>query len=85
MASAIDLITYQERLPDGKRKILKVTEVAGMRGDAIQLQDLFEFRQTGVAEGAISGTFAPTGHIPGFLGSLRARGIDLPMSLLTPR
>jgi pilus assembly protein CpaF len=84
MASAIDLITYQERLHDGKRKILKVTEVVGMRGDAIQLQDLFEFRQTGVVEGRIQGTFAPTGHIPGFLEPLIAQGIDLPASLFTP-
>ena len=84
MASAIDLITYQERLHDGKRKILKVTEVVGMRGDAIQLQDLFEFRQTGVVEGRIQGTFAPTGHIPGFLEPLIAQGIDLPAGLFTP-
>ncbi len=83
MASAIDLITYQERLHDGKRKILKVTEVVGMRGDAIQLQDLFEFRQMGVVEGKIQGTFAPTGHTPGFLEALIAQGIDLPAGLFT--
>jgi pilus assembly protein CpaF len=83
MASAIDLMTYQERLHDGKRKILKVTEVVGMRGDAVQLQDLFEFRQTGVVEGRIHGTFAPTGPVPGFLDSLRAQGIDLPDELFT--
>jgi pilus assembly protein CpaF len=61
-----------------------VTEVVGMRGDAIQLQDLFEFRQTGVVEGRIQGTFAPTGQTPGFLEALIAQGIDLPAGLFAP-
>jgi pilus assembly protein CpaF len=85
MASAIDLITYQERLQDGSRKILKVTEVVGMQGDVVLLQDIFEFRQTGVKEGRITGTFAATGYIPSFLNRIRAAGIDLPLSLFTPQ
>jgi pilus assembly protein CpaF len=85
MASAIDLITYQERLQDGSRKILKVTEVVGMQGDVILLQDIFEFRQTGVKEGRITGIFTATGYIPSFLNRIRAAGIDLPLSLFTPQ
>ena len=85
MASAIDLITYQERLRDGSRKILKVTEVAGMEEDVIVLQDIFEFRQTGAKDGKITGHFTATGHIPGFLDRIKAAGVDLPMSLFTPR
>jgi pilus assembly protein CpaF len=85
MASAIDLITYQERLPDGSRKILKVTEVTGMQGDVIGLQDIFEFRRTGVnEEGRITGSFTATGRIPGFLDRFRAAGIELPLNLFTP-
>jgi pilus assembly protein CpaF len=85
MASAIDLITYQERLQDGSRKILKVTEVTGMQGDVIGLQDIFEFRRTGVNEnGRITGNFTATGRIPGFLDRFRAAGIELPLNLFTP-
>jgi pilus assembly protein CpaF len=84
MASAIDLITYQERLRDGSRKILKVTEVNGLQGDAIILKDIFEFRQTGVKDGKITGHFTATGHIPKVVTELQESGIDLPLSLLTP-
>jgi pilus assembly protein CpaF len=86
MASAIDLITYQERLFDGSRKVMKVTEVVGMQGDTIELRDIFEFRRTGVDEtGKISGYFTATGHIPTFLDRIKAKGIDLPVSLFTPK
>ncbi len=85
MASAIDLITHQERLSDGSRKVLKVTEVVGMQGDVIMLQDIFEFRQTGIKEGKISGHFTATGHIPKFLERIRAAGVELPLSLFTPQ
>ncbi|MFZ5917555.1 MAG: CpaF family protein [Chloroflexota bacterium] len=85
MASAIDLITYQERLRDGKRRILKVTEVVGMQGDVVMLQDIFEFRQTGLQEGQISGYHTATGHVPKCLNHIRNSGIDLPMDLFTPQ
>jgi pilus assembly protein CpaF len=85
MASALDLITHQERLRDGSRKILKVTEVVGMQGDVIELQDIFEFRQTGVENGKMKGHFTATGHIPRFLDRFQAAGIELPLSLFTPR
>jgi pilus assembly protein CpaF len=84
MASAVDLIVYQERLHDGSRKVLKVTEVMGMQGDAVELQDIFEFRQTGFREGKITGHFTATGNIPRFLTRLREAGIELRMDLFTP-
>ncbi len=84
MASAINLIVHIERLQDGTRKVLKVTEVAGMQGDAVVLHDIFEFRQTGVTEGQIAGSHTATGYIPGFITPLRAAGIELPLSLFTP-
>ncbi len=85
MASAIDLIVHLKRVHDGSRKVLKVTEVVGMQGDVIMLQDIFEFRQTGVKEGKISGHFTATGHIPKFLERVRAADIELPLSLFTPQ
>ena len=85
MASAINLITHQERLRDGRRKMLKVTEVVGMQGDTIMLQDIFEFRQTGVQEGVITGYHTATGHIPKCLNRIRESSIELPMDLFTPR
>ncbi len=85
MASALDLITYQERLRDGSRKVLKVAEVVGMQGDVIVLKDIFEFRQTGVENGKIKGHFTATGHIPRFLDRFQAAGIELPLSLFTPQ
>jgi len=84
MASAIHLITHQERTRDGTRKIIKVTEVQGMQGDVIMLRDIFEFRQTGVQDGAVTGHFTATGHVPGFLNRLREAGVDLPMRLFRP-
>ncbi|RME50800.1 MAG: CpaF family protein [Caldilineae bacterium] len=86
IASAIDVITYQERLPDGSRKVTKISEVLGMQGDVIELKDIFEFRQTGVKDGKISGHFTATGHIPQFLSRLQsASGAEVPLSLFTPR
>lgn len=84
MASAIDLIIYQERMQDGTRKLLKVTEVVGMQGDVVMLQDIFEFRQTGVRDGKITGHHTAAGHIPRFLDRIQAAGIELPLSLFTP-
>src|SRR6516225_10138137 len=55
VASAVDLIVQQSRLKDGTRKIVNITEVQGMEGDTIVMQDVFVFEQTGVVEGKIQG------------------------------
>ena len=62
IASAIDLIVHQSRLKDGTRRITNITEVQGMEGDVIVMQDVFVFEQTGVIEGKIQGRLKPTGH-----------------------
>ena len=85
IASALDLIIYQERLRDGSRKILKVTEVVGMQGDVIVLKDIFEFRRSGAKNGKITGYFGATGYIPGFLDRFQALGIELPQDIFTPQ
>ena len=59
IASAVDLIVHQDRLKDGSRKITNITEVQGMEGDVIVLQDVFVFEQTGIVEGKVQGHLQP--------------------------
>jgi len=79
MASAIDLIVHQARLKDGTRRITHVTEVSGMEGEIITLQDLFLFdMRAGVDQsGRFQGTLRPTGLRPRFLSKLSDLGITL--------
>jgi pilus assembly protein CpaF len=77
-ASAVDLIVHQNRLKDGTRKIVSITEVQGMEGDVIVMQDVFTFEQTGVVEGKIEGRLKPTGIRPKFVEKFEAAGIHLP-------
>lgn len=81
LASAIDLIVHQSRLRDGSRRIVAVTEVQGMEGDVIVLQDVFRFHQTGFHDGKVEGRFRATGIRPRFSERLAALGIALPASL----
>lgn len=82
ISSAIDLIIQQSRLKDGTRKIVKITEVQGMEGDVIVLQDIFEYKQTGVdINGKIQGYLAPTGVRPKFYERLSESGIHIPTSV----
>jgi pilus assembly protein CpaF len=78
IASAVDLIVHQSRLRDGTRKLTSITEVQGMEGDVIVLQDVFIFEQTGVKDGKIVGEFKPTGVRPKFIEKFEAMGIYLP-------
>ncbi|WP_426377543.1 CpaF family protein [Desulforudis sp. 1031] len=78
IASAIDIIVQQSRLKDGSRKITQITEVQGMEGDVIILQDIFVFQQQGVEpDGRISGRFLPTGIRPKFTEKLEGQGLYL--------
>jgi len=82
IAGAIDLIIQQSRLKDGSRKITNITEVQGMEGDVIVLQDIFVFEQTGVDEyGKIIGKIVPTGVRPKFYERLETSGIHIPASV----
>jgi pilus assembly protein CpaF len=78
IASAVDLIVHQNRLKDGSRKIIAITEVQGMEGDVIVMQDVFVFEQTGVNEGKIEGRLRPTGIRPKFVEKFDVAGIHLP-------
>src|SRR5881296_1826619 len=78
IASALDVIVQISRLKDGSRKIINVTEVQGMEGDAIVLQDVFVFEQTAYVDGKVQGKLRPTGIRPKFSEKFEAAGIKLP-------
>ncbi|HYF94083.1 MAG TPA: CpaF family protein [Symbiobacteriaceae bacterium] len=79
IASAVDLIVQVARLKDGTRKITHITEVQGMEGDVVVLQDLFLFRQTGITpEGKVAGHLTSTGIRPKFYEQLEEHGCSLP-------
>jgi pilus assembly protein CpaF len=78
VSSAVDLIVQQSRLQDGSRKITYITEVLGMEGDVIILQDIFKFMQKGIDHrGHVIGEFEFTGIMPRFLQNLRNHGIEI--------
>ncbi len=81
VASAIDLIVHQERMRDGTRKIVSITEISGMEGDVITMTDIFTFEQTGIEDGKIVGRLRPTGLRPKFMDKIEAAGIHLPPSI----
>lgn len=85
IASAVHMIVQQSRFPDGSRKITHITEVTGMEGDIVQLQDIFLFKQDGYDEnGKIKGKFVATGNIPDFCQDLARRGIPVDLSIFQP-
>lgn len=82
ISSAVDLIVQQTRLKDGTRKITHISEVMGMEGEIITLQDIFVFRQKGKDEkGKVIGEFECTGIKPKFMDKLEASGITLPADI----
>src|SRR5687768_12676732 len=81
ISSAVDLIVHQSRLKDGTRKIVNITEVQGMEGDTIVMQDVFVFEQTGVIDGKIQGRLKPTGIRPKFVETFETMGIHLPNNI----
>jgi pilus assembly protein CpaF len=83
MSSALDLIVHATRLRDGTRRVTHITEVQGMEGDLITLQDvfLFDFGAGVDADGRFLGQLKPTGTRPRFSEKLKAEGIDLPASI----
>ncbi|MGN0855580.1 MAG: ATPase, T2SS/T4P/T4SS family [Kiritimatiellia bacterium] len=85
IASAVDVIIHESRLSDGSRKVVAITEVTGLEGNQVVMQDLFVFRQSGVGEdGRIVGAFAPTGAIPTWYDQLAGRGIVCDPKMFDP-
>ncbi len=84
IASAFDLVMHLERLADGTRRIVRITEVQGMEGDVIVMQDIFRYVQTGMRDGRTQGYFSGTGIRPKFMDKLEAYGIKLSPTIYAP-
>jgi len=78
IAAAVDLIVHTARLKDGSRKVIAITEVQGMEGDVIVMQDVFTWEQLSIKDGRIEGQLKPTGIRPKFVEKFEAKGIRLP-------
>jgi len=88
IASAVDVVVHTARLSDGTRKIIQITEIAGMLDEThIELHDIFLFRQTGIDKenrNKVIGEFQATGTIPTFYDELTTMGLDLPRDIFQP-
>ena len=82
IASAIDIIAQQSRFSDGSRRITHITEISGMEGDIITMQDIFVFKQEGFDEdGKVTGRYVSSGFVPRFYEDLQRRGIPVNMNI----
>jgi len=82
ISSAINVLIHIARLSDGSRKVVKVSEVTGMEGDVVTMQDIFVFDQTGIRDdGKVLGRLRPTGIRPKFIERLEVSGISLPRGI----
>jgi pilus assembly protein CpaF len=86
VASALQIIVQAQRLPGGKRRVVRVSEITGMEGDQIQMHDLFAFEQQGVDDdGNAQGQFIATGIRPRSMERIENRGRNLPENLFERR
>ena len=86
ICSAVNLVVQISRFSDGTRKLLKVTEVTGMEGDVIAIQDIFSYEKMGLTkDGKVVGAFKTTGIRPRFADTLATSGIKLPDNIFEPR
>lgn len=86
IASAVHLIVQISRLRDGSRKVMSITEVAGMQGDVVTLQEIFRFKDEGDDKNRrVKGQFQATGAIPTFIEEFQQRGVQIPRDLFTTK
>ncbi len=84
ISSAVNIVVQQSRLADGSRVVTHISEITGMEGDVIQLNDIFLYKQEGFDnDGKVIGEFVSTGQVPTFYESLRDRGIPVDMSIFS--
>jgi septum site-determining protein MinD len=81
IVAAIDVIVQQERLRDGSRRVVAISELTGMEGNVFTMQDLFEYKKTGMEGQKVVGHHQPTGLIPSFLDDLREQGFEVPREI----
>jgi pilus assembly protein CpaF len=85
IASAIDIVVHESRMSDGSRKVVCISEVVGLEGQQVVMQDIFEFKQTGLDDnGKVVGQFMPTGAVPTFYEHLKSRGLHIDPSVFDP-
>lgn len=85
IASAIDLIVQLERMHDGSRRVVSISEITGMENDVIQMQEIMAFRKTGVdADNRVVGHFYATGIRPRFLEEIAELGLTVPEDIFNP-
>lgn len=77
IASSVDIIVQASRLSDGSRKVTKVSEIVGMEGDVISMQDIFSWEQTGMIGDTVIGSHVSTGIRPKFLDKLKHKGFEV--------
>lgn len=86
VASAIDVIVHESRFNDGTRKITNIAEIVGLEGERITMQEIFEFKRTGVDDnGKVLGHFQPTGSVPTFIEEISSSGLTINRSMFDPR
>ncbi len=79
MASTLDLVIHSQRMTGGRRKVVNITEIAGMENETILMQDIFKFKQTGIdEEGHATGRFEGCGVRPRAMDKMIAEGVELP-------
>jgi pilus assembly protein CpaF len=79
IAAAVDLVLQVARLSDGSRRVTSISEITGMEGDTITMQEIFQYERTGITpQGEVIGRFRPTGIRPRFADKLKACGMQLP-------
>jgi pilus assembly protein CpaF len=85
ITSALTLLVHLQRLPDGRRRVMNVTEITGMESDVVQMHDIFHFVKERTDEnGQVHGWFQATGIRPIFLNELKAYGIEVPSTHFDP-
>ena len=86
IASAVNIVIQQSRLSDGSRKVTQITEVIGMQGDVVSLQDIFVYKQEGLDKKRnIIGRFVPTGFIPKFVEEMEQKGMKISRGLFAAK
>jgi len=79
ISSALHVVIQLQRLSDGRRKLVSLTEITGMEGEVVQLQEIFRFvRRRTDSDGTVHGEFRATGIRPRFMPEFQARGIEMP-------
>ena len=85
ISSAIQIVIQLSRMNDGRRKVVSISELTGMEGEIITMQEIYHFRHTGMGtDGQVQGRFEATGIRPRFLDQVAAHGLKLPADLFRP-